>query len=215
MKRFSVLVELLINLGGPLIIYHLVKDSMSTTPALLLSSLPPIVWAVIQLVRNRTVDAVALLVITGIALSLIATLLGGSPRLLLVRESFVTGLIGLIFLGSLLWRRPMLFYIVRSSIAKEGGSAEEFTAKWSIPRFRETFYLMTRVWGIGLVAEAVIKFFLAFSLPIELFLVLAPVLGYGIYFGLLGWSIWFGQKRKKQGERIAAAAAARGASGDE
>jgi len=46
------------------------------------------------------------------------------------------------------------------------------------------------------------QFVLAFSLPIALFLAVAPVLGYGIYFGLLGWSIWFMQKKEKGRRKI-------------
>jgi hypothetical protein len=60
-----------------------------------------------------------MLVIAGIALSLIATLLGGSPRLLLIRESFITGIFGLIFLGSLLFPRPLLFQLVKTTVAKQ------------------------------------------------------------------------------------------------
>ena len=54
---------------------------MSTTAALIWSSTPPIIWSVVQSVRSGTVDAMSMLVIAGIALSLIATLLGGSPRI--------------------------------------------------------------------------------------------------------------------------------------
>jgi hypothetical protein len=68
---------------------------------------------------------------------------------------------------------------------------------------------MTAVWGIGLVVEAILKIVLAFTLPISEFLVISPVLGYGIYFGLMGWSLWYGNQRRKAGERLAALAANR------
>jgi hypothetical protein len=68
---------------------------------------------------------------------------------------------------------------------------------------------MTTVWGIGLVVEATLKIVLAFTLPIGEFLVISPVLGYGIYFGLMGWSFWYGNQRRKAGERLAALAANR------
>lgn len=180
---------------------------MSTTAALIWSSTPPILWSVFQLLRNRKLDALSMLVIAGIALSLIATLLGGSPRLLLIRESFITGIFGLIFLGSLLFPRPLVFHLAKTTVAKQGTSAEAFASNWSIPGFRFTFYLMTTVWGIGLVVEATLKIILAFTLPISEFLVISPVLGYGIYFGLMGWSFWYGNQRRKAGERLAALAA--------
>jgi hypothetical protein len=55
----------------------------------------------------------------------------------------------------------------------------------------------------GLVCSSTaLKFVLAFSLPIAPFRAVAPVLGYGIYFGLLGWSIWFMQKKEKGRRKI-------------
>ena len=158
------------------------------------------------MIWSRKFDTLSLLVIAGIALSLVATLLGGSPRLLLVRESLITGIFGLIFLGSLLFPKPLMFYIVKTTVTKQGMSEEAFASRWSIPGFRFTFKLMTVVWGAGLLVEATVKIILAFTMPTGLFLVVSPIISYGIYFGLLGWSILYGNQRRKAGERLAAAA---------
>jgi hypothetical protein len=205
MGKFFVALDFLVNLGGPFLVYQLAAGHMSETAALMLSSAPPIVWSIGQLIWSRKVDVVSLLVITGIALSLMAALLGGSPRLLLVRESFVTGIIGLIFLGSLLFPKPLVFHIAKATVTKQGMSEETFASGWSIPGFRFTFYLMTTIWGAGLLVEATLKIILAFTMPIGPFLVVSPIISYGIYFGLLGWSLWYGNRRRKAGERLAAA----------
>ena len=207
MVKFFVALDFLINLGGPFLVYQLATGHMSETAALILSSAPPILWSIGQLIWNRKLDVLSLLVITGIALSLIATLLGGSPRLLLVRESFITGLFGLIFLGSLLFPKPLMFHIVKTTVTKQGMSEEAFASRWSVPGFRFTFYLMTTVWGAGLLVEATLKIILAFTMPAGPFLVVSPIISYGIYFGLLAWSIWYGNQRRKAGERLAAASA--------
>jgi hypothetical protein len=205
MSKFFVALDFLVNLGGPFLVYQVAAGHASETVALLLSSAPPVLWSVGQLIWSRKLDAVSLLVITGIALSLVATLLGGSPRLLLVRESFITGIIGLIFLGSLLFPRPLMFHIAKTTVTKQGMAEEAFASRWSIPGFRFTFYLMTIVWGVGLLVEATLKIILVFTIPIGLFLVVSPIIGYGIYFALLGWSIWYGNQQSKAGERSAAA----------
>jgi hypothetical protein len=51
-------------------------------------------WSGIELLRFRRIDALSLLVLAGILLSLLAMLLGGSPRVLLMRESLLSGLFG-------------------------------------------------------------------------------------------------------------------------
>jgi hypothetical protein len=203
--RLFVALDFLVNLGGPWLVYRLVEGSTSITGALIWSSVPPIIWSLWQLVHSRRLDVISVLVIAGIGASLAATMLGGNPRLLLVRESFITGVFGLVFLGSLWCPRPLMFYIVRATLAKQGIVEEQFAAKWSIPRFRQTFYLMTTVWGIGLIVQMVLQIILAFALSIEQDLVFSPIVGYGFYFVLFGWSFWYGKKRKTEGERLAAA----------
>jgi hypothetical protein len=205
-RKFSVWLDFLVNLGGPWLVYRLVEGSTSTVTALLLSSLPPIIWSLLQLVWSRKLDVISLLVIAGIAASLVAMLLGGSPRLLLVRESFVTGIFGLVFLGSLWLPRPLLFYLAKATVAKQGMEEAQFAGKWSIRGFRHTFYLMTVVWGVGLVVQALLQVILAFALSIEQDLVVSPIIGYGVYLGLFGWSFWYGKRRREKGERLAAAA---------
>ncbi|HEX3985678.1 MAG TPA: hypothetical protein VHX13_03625 [Acidobacteriaceae bacterium] len=59
-----------------------------------------------EFVRRRRLDAMSLRVITGIALSLLAFLGGGSVPFLQLRENIVTCLIGLVFLGSAAIIRP-------------------------------------------------------------------------------------------------------------
>jgi hypothetical protein len=189
------------------VVYRMVEGSTSTITALMLSSLPPIVWSLLQLVWSRKFNVISLLVIAGIGASLVAALLGGDPRLLLVRESFITGIFGLVFLGSLWFPRPLLFYLVKATVAKDDTAEAQFSGKWSIPGFRHTFYLMTVVWGVGLIVQAVGQVILAFTLSIEQDLVVSPIVGYGVYLGLFGWSFWYGKRRRQKGEQLAAAAA--------
>jgi hypothetical protein len=205
--KLFVALDFLVNLGGPWLVYRLVEGSTSIAVALILSSVPPIIWSLWQLVHSRKLDVISMLVIAGIATSLVATMLGGNPRLLLVRESFITGVFGLVFLGSLWFPRPLMFYIVQATLAKQGIAEDQFAAKWSVPSFRQTFYLMTAVWGAGLIAQMVLQIILAFALSIEQDLVVSPIVGYGFYFVLFGWSFWYGKKRKEQRERLEAEAA--------
>ena len=205
--KLFVALDFLVNLGGPWLVYRLVEGSTSVTTALIWSSLPPIIWSLWQLVYSRKLDVISLLVIAGIAASLVATMLGGNPRLLLVRESLITGIFGLVFLGSLWFPRPLMFYIVQATVAKQGIAEDQFAAKWSVPGFRQTFYVMTVAWGVGLIAQMVLQIILAFTLSIEQDLVVSPIVGYGLYFVLFGWSFWYGKRRRKQGERLAGSGA--------
>ena len=63
---------------------------------------------------------------------------------------------------------------------------------------------MTVIWGAGLIVQAVLQVILAFALSIEQDLIVTPIVGYGVYLGLFGWSFWYGKRRKEKGERLAA-----------
>lgn len=90
--------------------------------ALLASSAPPIAWSLVEFARHRRVDALSVLVVAGIVLSLLAMIGGGGPKFLQLRENLVTGIIGLAFLGSALISKPLICQRARASIRRELGS---------------------------------------------------------------------------------------------
>ena len=129
----------------------------------------------------------------GIVLSIGAMALGGSPRMLLLRESLVSGAIGVAFLLSLPMRRPLIFYLARATVAREvAGGAERIDALWNErPAFATRMRMMTAVWGVGLTSETALRSWMAWTWPVERFLVVSPFIGYGIYGGLLVWTLWY------------------------
>ena len=71
-----------------------------------------------ELIKTRRLDAISVLVLAGIVFTLVATAMGGSARLIQIRDALVTGVIGLMFLGSLLLEKPMIFYLARATQAR-------------------------------------------------------------------------------------------------
>jgi hypothetical protein len=57
MGKFFVALDFLVNLGGPFLVYQLAAGHMSETAALMLSSAPPILWSIGQLIWSRKLDA--------------------------------------------------------------------------------------------------------------------------------------------------------------
>ena len=111
------------------------------------------------------------------------------------------GIIGLLFLGSLLLPRPLMFYLARLTMAKKSAeAAARFESHWLKPRFVRSMYIMTWVWGPGLIFEAALRFWLAFAWPVEQFLAISPFISYGIYFSLMGWTLWCARRLKAGGQ---------------
>lgn len=205
----TIALELTANFLLPFLIYSGERARLGDVRALLLASAPPIAWSLIEFARKRRIDAVSMLVLAGIALSLLAFFGGGSARFLQLREQLVTGLIGLIFLGSAAIGRPLIFQLARAGMQRRSPSeAQSFEALRDNAAFRRTMTLMTLVWGFGLLIECALASALVFAMSISAFLVVSPILGYGTMGLLGGWSFLYGRRQQRLGAARRAAAEA-------
>jgi hypothetical protein len=196
----SIAIELLVNFLLPYVIYVNAEASIGQVHALLAASLPPIVWSVIEFGRKRRVDAVSILVLAGIVLSLLAFLGGGSARFLQLRENLVTGLIGLVFLGSAAIGRPLIYQLARAGkLRKSQAEAEQFEALRDKQHFRHGMTIMTLVWGFGLLVQTMVACLLVFRISIRHYLLVSPIIGYGTMGGLALWTFWYVKRMKRRG----------------
>ncbi|MES2055960.1 MAG: VC0807 family protein [Pseudomonadota bacterium] len=201
-----ILLEALVNFILPFAIYHYLEAPLGAVRALLASSVPPILWSLVEFARHRRVDALSLLVVSGIALSLLAMLGGGGVQWLQLREKLVTGAIGLAFLGSALIGRPLIYQLARASMRRKSeAEAQQFEALQVHAGFRRTMTIMTLVWGLGLLTDVAISVVLVFTLSIREYLIVNPVLGYSTMGALSLWSFLYGRRAKRRGEARRAA----------
>jgi len=211
----NVVTEVVVNFLGPLLIYDYAKPHLGDVKALIASSAPPIAWSLFEFIRRRRVDAVSMLVLAGIALSLLAFLGGGGAKFLQLREKLVTVSIGLVFVGSAAIGRPLIYQLARAGLQRRSPSeVAGFEALRDNIYFRRTMMIMTLVWGFGLLADAAVGVLLVFTLSIHDYLIASPVVGYGTMGSLGLWTWWFAKLQRRKGEaRRAAAVAANEAAG--
>ena len=148
--------------------------------------------------RHRRVDGLAVLVLAVFAVLLVASLITGDPRVLLAKESILSGFLGLVLLGSCIVRRPVLFLMLRRINADDPVTLRKWDALWqSQPAFRRVFTVMSLVWGAGLLAEALIRVGLIFVLPIDVMAAVSPLLQVGTLGLLVVWSLWYRARRMR------------------
>jgi hypothetical protein len=203
-----IVVEALVNFILPFVIYSYAEARLGDVRALLASSVPPILWSLVEFARHHRLDALSVLVVSGIALSLLAMLGGGGARFLQLREKLVTAIIGLVFVGSALIRKPLIYELARATMRRKSeDEAQQFEALQVHAGFRRTMTVMTLVWGFGLLIDAAVSVVLVFVLSIREYLIVNPILGYGTMGALSLWSFLYGQRAKRRGEARRAAAA--------
>jgi len=198
--------EALVNFILPFAIYNYAEASLGDVRALLLSSAPPILWSLVEFARHRRLDALSLLVVSGIALSLLAMAGGGGVRFLQLREKLVTGIIGLAFLGSAIIGKPLIYELARATRARKSEQeAQQFAALQVHAGFRRTMIVMTLVWGLGLLIDVAVSVVLVFTLSIREYLLVNPILGYGTMGALGLWTFLYAKRARRRGEAAQAA----------
>ncbi|WP_163508585.1 VC0807 family protein [Fodinicola acaciae] len=139
--------------------------------------------------RSRTFDLFAAFLMTVFGVSLVLSFVTGSARFLLVRESFGTAAAGLFFLGSLFVGRPLIYYAARR-MQLDGG--KRFDGLWrDEASFRHIFRVMTVVWGVGLLFEAVVRIPLVFLLPIDVMAGVGGLMFVAVMVLLSVWNVWY------------------------
>jgi len=177
---------------------------MSDVPALLISGIWPLLEIAYTIYRQRHVDEFSVFVLIGIVVGVLTTLFSGDARAVFLKDSITTGLLGLIFLATLLFGRPLTFYFGRR-FATDGSKAQRdwWNGLWQHPQFRRVQRRLDAVWGVALVGEATLRAVLTLTLGTSAMVVVNNVVPYVVIIVLVVVSITVGR-------RAQAAAARRG-----
>jgi intracellular septation protein A len=196
---------LVINGVFPFVLYQLLTGrGVPAVPALVAGSVFPVGYTLLGWARSRRLDVIAAVSLCFIVVSAVASLVSGSPRFTLMKESFLTGIFGVIFLGSLLASRPLMFYIVLPFATGDDPERRVWwNGLWRYPGFRHSMRVMTAIWGVTFVADALIRTALVFVLSTSVFLVVSQLLFYGMFATAFLVTFAYGRRAQRRATRVA------------
>ena len=126
--------------------------------------------------------------------------LTGNAQFILIKESMLTGVFGLVCLISLLAPKPVMFYFGRQFASLgDPARAAAFDDLWQYPQFRTVQRNLTLGWGLGYLAEAAVRIAATFVLPIGVFLIVSPVMAFGVTIGLIAWTMAYARRASRRG----------------
>lgn len=180
-----------LNVVAPVVAYWVLsKRGMSTVDALAVSAVFPAAGGVLATLRNRRVEPLAVLSLGAIAVGLVVGLLFHDERILLVKESFTSGALGLVFLGSLLTRKPAMFVLRRRLFVPDTADAQaEYDGTWQSRAVQAEARRTTAIWGFALLAEAAVRVGLSYLLPVGTMVTISPLLAPVILGPLAVWNL--------------------------
>jgi hypothetical protein len=202
----SITMILIFDVGAPLVAYNVLRSAGATAmTALLLSGVFPALGVTIGAIRHRRLDVVGALVLAGIVAGAVLGLVSHSARLLLVEGSVPTAVFGVACLGSLGTRHPLMFSFAREFTGPDTAKGREMTRLWQYEGYRRVFRVITAVWGVALLLEAALRVVVVYNTSPGTALAISKVTPFLFAGALVAWTIAYGARHRKKGERMAAA----------
>lgn len=207
MGRFRSLAMIVIfDVAAPLAAYSLLRSAgLTAVMALLLSGVFPALGVTIGVIQNRRLDVVGALVLAGIVVGTVLGLVSHSTRLLLVEGSVPTAVFGLACLGSLWRRHPLMFSFALEFTGPDTAKGREMTRLWQYDGYRRVFRIITAVWGAGFLLEAALRVVIVYNTSTGTALASSKIMPFLWGAVLSVWTVGYGARQKKKGERMAAA----------
>lgn len=174
----DLLPSLVFGAAVPIAVYFSVRPHVSTDAVgLIVAGSVSVAWILFQFARNRHVDFVGAIVLTGFVVGVVSsTLLGGNAYMLKVRDAFFTALFGIACVVTVYTHeRPALFYVGRYlSAGNDPTKVAAYNELHEVPTARHVFRVLSVVWGIGLVIEASGRMVLAEALHTGTYIAVSP-----------------------------------------
>jgi hypothetical protein len=171
----SQLLMLGLNLAAPIALYYGLRAAgVGIYPALIVGAMIPALGVVIKLIRRERLDFLGLYMMTMLLLGAGVMLLTGSPRFLLAKDGWLTGVSGVLMLLSVCSQRPLTFLFARPllegvTVKMVGSAGPSWDTLWErVSRFRHIWHLITIIWGLALLVDAALRIVMAYTLPIDL-----------------------------------------------
>jgi putative effector of murein hydrolase LrgA (UPF0299 family) len=160
-------------------------------------------------VRTGRPDAIGLLALLFLGLGVGVAAATDNPLVVLYQGSVVNVVSGLLCFGSLLWPRPVMFYLSRQFAAGDDREAiERFDALWQGAAFRTSQRTLTVAWGSWGLIQAAVRVAMTTFLPIAAVLAVWPLLDLLVTALLVSWSISYSRSAARQDRAPSAATAA-------
>ncbi|MFT4294493.1 MAG: VC0807 family protein [Micropruina sp.] len=175
------------DIGLPLISYYgLHAYGASDRTALIAATGAAGLRLLWEAVRHRHVTWFSAIMLAAFGAGAALSATGGDPRVLLLRDSVGTALIGVVFLLSLLGGTPLTLAATQHW---RPDRAARITALYrDDPQVRRAFRVSTAGWGLGMLGESAVRVPLVFLLPVDVMVGLSTALMIATMAGLFIWN---------------------------
>ncbi len=183
---------LVLSLVMPLVVIQgLLHLGVAPVLVIGIATLFPLVELVLEVRHTHRVGFISIVAIAGIVVGFGLSYVTGNAVFAVLKDSAFTFVFGLLFLGSLLTPRPLIYRLNLDMSGRTPDARAAAIALWEKPQVRRAFCIMTAVWGLGLIADAVLRVIVSLTQPVATAAALSPVISVAAFGGLIGWNMLY------------------------
>jgi hypothetical protein len=131
-------------------------------------------------IASRRLDPVSLLITASIGTGVAASFISGDIASRIVTDCVISSAWGLVFLGSLLLSRPLIFFMIGSVVAGDDASRNEaWSGLWRYAAFRSAMRWITAACGGVYFVQMLVELGLYRVLRADTVVTIAPLIGTG------------------------------------
>jgi intracellular septation protein A len=151
----------------PLAIYYGLRAAdVGIYAAILVSTAASVVPGIVGLVRNGRVNALSAYFTTMLVGSVVIAAPAGSTEFLLAKEAVLTGVTGVWFIASAFTGRPLAYLFSKPLMEGRLHWPADWDGLWATaPRWRRMWRVSSVLYGLGTIADAVLRIVFAYTLP--------------------------------------------------
>ena len=168
----------------------------------------PLIELVLEVRHTHRVGFISIVAIAGIVFGFGLSYVTGNAVFPVLKDSAFTFVFGLLFLGSLLTPRPLIYRLNLDMAGGTPAGRDAAIALWEKPHVRRAFRIMSAVWGLGLISDAAVRAIVSFTQPLSTAAALSPFISVVVFGGLIGWNMLYVRLMRRRAAALAAGAPA-------
>ncbi len=173
-RRFVLM--LMADVAAPLLLYYLLRAvGVGIWTALIVGSIVPLSRIAVSAVHRRRIEQPALFALTLLGVATAVGVITTDPRLLVVRESYLTAVVGGWILFTLRSPQPLVMTATLGFMSP--AAAVSWRRAWrDDARFRRLMKGMTLAFGFAFLIDAAARVLMAYLLPLDIVPLLSALL---------------------------------------
>ncbi|MBY0121201.1 VC0807 family protein [Bacillus sp. S/N-304-OC-R1] len=182
MKKYIVLLDILFYVVFPLAVWNLGRGFIGDYLAMILSTVPGILYSLYRFFELKKVNFFGIYLLTNLLITFLIDVLAGSAIQLLWNNVIYSYILGLIFFGTIIAKRPIFLYMALDLIEMQGQDRSEMKSLFFSKRIRSIFSWITAGFALKFIILAGIKTWLIQEYGVEAFdkgIILRQILNWG------------------------------------